>query len=1156
LLEIETLYDIVRHAQTLPGPPFRALFKAYDEIKARKKENDDESRYFTFLLRMQEDRDDEDEGLVDRFQKVLAKMGILVELDPEGEGVEVTTNLDDLGSGRVSTQNSLGRKSRRGSFDSFFDGVADKVAGTEYGELPYRSRRGSLVASDVGDKRHKKRSNSDSGARAQIHGQIPIRGRSGYTNRRSASEGIASRPRRSGSVSSRGSLRIYRDGYTGTQQLTDYDDDESVHTDSFDRSHIQIPGVNAPLPGQDYDEKEEYEVPRILYKPSDTQFGRDAETFDYNRILALRRTCIHKWRARTRASVEQCEQMEAKAIAFDRNILFRASLDFWRVALQIRQQTVETDRFFERLERRAGKARNLFLLTKAFTHWAKSAEDEVQRTSTARRHILRTRYFNAWRDITAVNELKIQHFVLRKFLDKWRNRTAAVFEQNDLAVGLHEHNIVYKTYWQWFWTFADLRAPGLHKDRIARETIRKWAEIVTILKEREAWAKTLRDRATMRRALGNLRERVARVRALEAEAHEFRGSVVISSAFYALRRQTKLVPLEGAVRSQVDFRLVRSSFQVWHRDTQLSRQAREVDQKRVMRNAFTAWNDRLRIQALSDRIDDRLQLECLYKWALASRVSLFQRVHNHRLKASILSTWAAKTRNQEYTLEDVEARFASYKRPQLLRAYLRKIEDATAERKNKEYLALSVYEPKLKQHALTKLVEKHDHLQQLDNWADRANYYVTTKSSINKWQKATEFARRNRRRAAYTHMRRTVKINLVKRMFGIWREKTERFAIAGRQADEMTENKVLWTSTALVERWRQRTYALRNLQAQATRHYKTHITGSTLAAWSQKFHVLQTLENQALALRQESTEIAASGCLKKLGWRLWNVQRQEDNALALHQRNFEKHLRAMIRFWWEQTSERLVQRPVSPSPSSRHRRSRSDDNDEGGRSGEDIDAYGEEDQGAIEENNDGDETKRLEAWTAFDENALGLSNTTLDLSFTVSPQRWSSNTPALPPPQRPYTQPPPSAHRFQPPPPSSAYRPTASLMRPAPAAIPEIPDLEDEEEEPGFWTSTPAPMLKPGYLKTPSKRSVARAKRPELPASPEKSTARAGIGIDRQVGAASAPPVPGYIDRGVGRGVGGITSFEKRLREGGFSSSVAGRGRIASGRGKGNVVFE
>ncbi|KAF2249201.1 Sfi1-domain-containing protein [Trematosphaeria pertusa] len=1150
---IELLYDIVRRAQSTPDRSSRALFNAYEEVLGDHGLGpEDDSVLHRFLFRMQKDRKRE-ESLVQRFRRVLGEIGIQVECDSEGEGIEVTTGFgDSTRDGPSGAQNPLGRHERRGSFDSFFDGSADKVAGPDIGqELPLRSRRGSRDAN--GSRWTTRRSRSDTEAQSYSHAQLPIHARvSGYGNRRTASEQHRPSHRRSGSVSSRGSLQIRRDGQTGTSQFRDYDADDSEHTErtaDIDLSHIQIPGVNAPIPDMAHEAAQQH-VPEP-YRPSDTRLMDDAEAFEQQRLHTLARACMQKWRDRTRDQIEREADMNRRAVAFDRRGLLKPALDTLRVEMHNRRTNRETERFFGRLERRAEKARNLFLLTKAFTHWAKSAEDEVQRTSVARRHILRTRFFNGWREITAVNELKIQHFVLGKFLDKWRRRTAAIKEKEYLSMQLYEDDLARRVFKHWFFKFCDIAAPAWHNVRLKRITYEKWHEIATILRDRESWATDRRDRELLRKAVQTWRERTAIVQSLEPQAEEFRRRALLTNALSTLRKEAQLAPLVGQFRARVDTRIARSVHQTWHRSTQLSRQARNVDQMRILRNAWTAWNDRLRIKALEERINDRVLVETMYRWTLASRVSLFQRVHDRNLKESVLLTWVTRTNEQRNTLESAERRFAQFKREQLLRTCLGKIETATAERRAEEFAVVAEYEQKLKQRVFDKLLDKHDHFQQLNKWAGDARFYVLTTHALNSWNQATQHARRNRRREVYAHVRRTIKMNLVRKAFGVWKEKANEIAQKNRQAQERVQNRTGINATILFTHWHDRTTTVRGLGTRAIQSHSTKLQVRYLQSWTQRLRTLQTMSTKALALRQESTELAAASALKKLGWRLWNIQRQEENALALHQRNFEKHLRAMIRFWYEQTAERMTNRPVSPTPTSRSRPGRRDSEDEGGGDdggdeGEDLDAT---EQHPDFDDDAGDDTRRLEAWTAFDTN--------LDLSLSLSPQPASR----LPPPP-----PPSSIPRSLPTRPQTFPQPQ-SILRPPPAPIPEDLTLDDPAQ---FWTSTPMPppttVGRPGYLKTPSKRSVVRGKRPELPPSPEK---RGGVGVglierERAMGVMSAPPAAARLrDADRAGGVGGVTSFERRLREGGFGSSMArGTGRSAAGgsgggrgRGKGRVGF-
>jgi protein SFI1 len=1194
----EPIHQIVLRAQDSHDGSIDALFVAYDEyVKERHPSPSDAALYYDFLLRMQEYAREGEDLMALVLRVVKEHFGLHGEVGDE-EVVEVPNNLDAT---RRGAQASLGRYSRTGSFDSFLDGTADKVAGTDYGDLAVRPRRASQqdAPNGYGSKRNNhRRATSDTEAHSYRPAQIPNHSRvNGIAPRRSSSGPQPPVHKRSTSVSSHGSLRIRR-GPTETHRTGTHDADESDftdHTASLDLSSIQIPGVNAPIPNDPYDSPHQRRLQQSRqtqhhqyvpepFRPSDTRLMDDAETFEEQRLHRVTRECIRIWRNRAQERMNLRDDMERAAIAFDRRILLRASLLQLRDTALVRRSGRETNHFFDRLETRADKARSLFLLTKAFTHWAKCAEDEVQRTSVARRHILRTRFFNGWRDITAINELKIQHFALAKFLSIWRTRTAAVRDSDEFAVSYYEDKIVRKSWNALNNEYLKRGAANWHDTRTARTTLQKWREITNIMRERNMWAADRRDGTLLRKTFQTWQRKTVAVRTLQLQADQFRHTSLSRTTIQTLQKQAQLAPLLRQFQSRTNGRLLRVSFQDWHKDAQLSRQARNVDRMRVLRNAYTAWNDRLRIKALEDRINDRIIVECLYKWTLASRVSLFQRVHDRQLKQSTFLSWVTKTNQRANTLDAAEIRFAQFKRAQMLRTCLRKMEAITTERRAEQFAILAQYQQKLKQRIFDKLKERQAHFQELNQWSADARFYVFSKHTLKIWSQATQHARRNRRRDTYSQVRRTVKTNLVRRVFEHWRDKANHIAVLTQRANDILENRTFQSSAAIIHQWHDRTLILRQQDAQAESLHAFKLSTRYFAVWSQRMDLVHTLEGQAIALRQESTEIAATGALKKMGWRLWNFQRQEENAKALFERNFEKHVRAMVRFWAERATERLDQRPASPTPTRRSQSRKQDDGDDygGHRNNGDFDNdEGNNDAGQGGLRQSGDETQRLESWTAFDENALGLNND-LDLSLSLTPEQPPRHPTLTPNPYAPIpspasTQPPNSILRRP-----NTYPQPQSAIRPPPATIPEDDESDlsfGEAAHSTFWSGTPLPppptSSKPGYLKTPSKRSIVRAKRPELPPSPEKarvlSPVRRPLGsfLERErgaragLGSMSAPPVQGGRDVrfavGIGTGTGGVTSFERRLREGGFGGSVAAGGSaMKRGRprgGKGRVEF-
>ncbi|OCL03104.1 Sfi1-domain-containing protein [Glonium stellatum] len=1060
--DVEILYSIVTTAQTLPGPPFRALFAAYDTVLAENGiDPDHDQLYFRFLFRMQEGRA-EDNSLYARFEGLLGRMGIQIEVDKGGEGVEdITRNLEHLELNGYATDNQEKRgASRRASFNSMYDASTDTaLARRRLSSRSTREERPSSRATDLGVSR---RTRSHSRSRLLPH--LPIRGR---LNQRAVSDNLHNRPKRSGSISSQGSLRITRNT-EADNQYDDYSADQSGDQSlDFGRDLTQDRGAQ-------YEVEEHYIPPEMLYQPSETQMISDAETFLYLHSMPIARRLLRSWRDSALELHDKHERMSSAAGSSDRDTLLRQSFGLWQSALQLKRQTAETERFFEHLERRAGKARDLFLLTKAFTHWAQCASDEVQRTSVARRHILRTKYFNSWREITAVNELKVRRQGLRKFLGIWRQRTAVLHDANATALSVRYENLVSRIYWRWFWAFCDRRAPLWNAGRIRRALFTKWVDITRQLREREHWVEKMRAHDVQRRNLVVWNHQTHIVQDLVPRGESFRRSALLSSAFNAIRVEAKLSPLTVKVSEAINQRVISSTFKIWRLRTRNSRLASKVNKLRVIHNAWTLWNDRLRCQALTLQINDRVILQALYKWVLAERASLFLRVHNAQLKHEFFLNWVKKTREQRARFKEMEQGFIETRRTRNLRLCLRRCRDATKDYQDRNNLALSLYEPKLVERTFRSLLERHNHFAQLHHWAEDARFYVLTKHALKCWNDATQQARRLRRREAYAQVRRKTKMGLVRRALGRWRDKTAQLLVKERQATEIAENRLLRTSTSLFIVWHDRCASILQRERQANSLRNAELHRYFFTAWSQRWRSIIELNEQAVTLREESVAVAASSCLKKFEWRIFQIQRGEQNALALRDRNWEKHVRAMIRFWAEQAIERGAQRVVSPSPTPGRGAGRGSGQRDGGLNA----GYFAQEAG--------DETiARAENWTALDESAFEVGNLDLNLSFS----------------------------------PEAASRPAD------PSNLP-------------FLTSTPLP----GYLRTPSKRSTARAKAKERLLGMVSSSINPSSSTQltrRPHGAASAPVVS-FADPPTSSTI--ITPFERKLRAQGY----AGRSHLGS----------
>ncbi|KAF4977526.1 hypothetical protein FZEAL_5960 [Fusarium zealandicum] len=86
-------------------------------------------------------------------------------------------------------------------------------------------------------------------------------------------------------------------------------------------------------------------------------------------------------------------------------------------------QQINPEREHQRLLRRAARAREIYLASKVFNHWADRTARRLERDAVARRHMIRFRYFRSWSQAPALREPTVDHMRAAVAVKKWQ-RTA------------------------------------------------------------------------------------------------------------------------------------------------------------------------------------------------------------------------------------------------------------------------------------------------------------------------------------------------------------------------------------------------------------------------------------------------------------------------------------------------------------------------------------------------------------------------------------------------------------------------------------------------------------------------------------------------------------------------------------------------------------
>lgn len=93
-----------------------------------------------------------------------------------------------------------------------------------------------------------------------------------------------------------------------------------------------------------------------------------------------------------------------------------------RPATPVRQPDPEKE--YQRLLRRASRAREIYLASKVFNHWADRTARRLERDAVARRHMIRFRYFRSWCQTPVVREPTADQMRAAVVVRKWQRIVA------------------------------------------------------------------------------------------------------------------------------------------------------------------------------------------------------------------------------------------------------------------------------------------------------------------------------------------------------------------------------------------------------------------------------------------------------------------------------------------------------------------------------------------------------------------------------------------------------------------------------------------------------------------------------------------------------------------------------------------------------------
>lgn len=864
--------------------------------------------------------------LYEKFENMMQQLGIILSFDDEVEYGDETSEfpqssvVDETREEIDTTDVLRGRsRQRRASFNSLYD-IGEDATQRSFANRP--SSRSSLSRLQTGKtedlespvaRRYRGDAKVPDSDRTQLMAQFLDVGRRLMSRMDSLKNHEPDqRPPVKESHARPAVDRSHSEGNTEVAEHTVHSSSSgSIESDDEDQSYSEV--------GTEFLEQMEVprEIPRTIpgaVSPGDMM--RDASAFEKFREREASRGLLSQWRTRAVQMQQVHRGMEARAVKRDRTTLIRQAYDTWRMVLRRKRREAETERFFQHLETRAARARDLYLMTKAFTHWAQLASEEVAKTSAARRHILGVKYFNAWREITAVNELKAQRFALRRPFREWKKKRLQIKDSEAEALAICDQNTKLKSFWHWFWCMCDRRAPQWYDFRLKRRSLLCWVQNLRTNQERNRELEVRNRQFDLGSVWEIWHRRSKAITSAEQQAETRDCQRLLKSNFDEWRAEARLDPIAVQVSDGVDERIKRSAYTQWATRIQMLKQARDMDHRRLLHDAWKTWNNSLRCQALNARIEERVKMETMYKWILAERSRLMQRKRDQRILRTIFSNFVTNIRGTYSQLLQRADVHEDYRTEELLRSKFDRWRDRLSTQCRQHYMAFEFYAPRLAEDSILIWRWKHDHVAKLEGWADDARFYFLMTKTLRHWNASRLESSKQRRQHAYAKTRRKIKINMASKALESWRSVTQHVTQLEQTAADYHEHKSVAIATDILGRWRARTEKQVQDCRDADIYYSRQIAYDQLIRWAEVFAELGDLETRATELYRLHVLDQAGAQFRKLSLRIFQIRSTVETADSMRVRTLRKHSRSMFRHWAEKAQFQLEARdsagPVRP----------------------------------------------------------------------------------------------------------------------------------------------------------------------------------------------------------------------------------------------------
>ncbi|KAK4173597.1 Sfi1 spindle body protein-domain-containing protein [Triangularia setosa] len=365
---------------------------------------------------------------------------------------------------------------------------------------------------------------------------------------------------------------------------------------------------------------------------------------------ALLKDALKTWKYYSRTAQDTNRELLAIAEDVDDRDIKNEVLEVWKdeywVLLEEQaniQAFVEHREYTERMEKRAKRVYEIYTVRNTLAYWHDFALDERDRTAIARRHLVRKKAFEAWRQQLIEDEAKVTNFILMHALQKWSQSTLHSEVRHRVAVKTDQQALIKECLGMIQETQKMRVADTIWSIQIVRSSLGIWFAMANVAMDHHELAIDVDERLVLDEATGIWHEETLDLQdtATEAAVEGLRQECRRTMAYW--QEQARLNKLlrwyQDADEEDTRYHVL----DTWYSALQGAIQDAEDADAVLLRDPLTQWENMTKLKIFTERDDNFTKFDVLSHWANKERLAFFRRYITELTMVGTLKSMQAAT---------------------------------------------------------------------------------------------------------------------------------------------------------------------------------------------------------------------------------------------------------------------------------------------------------------------------------------------------------------------------------------------------------------------------------------------------------------------------------------------------------------------------------